>query len=84
MLSSPKSKVLWMNNKCFDIPINVQGDKKKKKSVCITKSWCVQTKYNRDGFIDWLLLNVQRAVFQLYSGREQVQLRIAINSYNNI
>jgi len=23
--------------------------------------------------IDWLLLNVQRAVFQLYSRREQVQ-----------
>ena len=26
--------------------------------------------------IDWLLLNVQRAVFQLYSGREQVQQNI--------
>ena len=27
-------------------------------------------KFNLDWLIDWLVFNVQRAIFQLYSGRE--------------
>jgi len=38
-----------MNYKCFDSLIKCQGDNDKRKSICITKSWCVQTKYNKDG-----------------------------------
>jgi hypothetical protein len=32
--------------------------------------------------IDWLVFNVQRAIFQLYSGRDETLLKVALNTIN--
>jgi hypothetical protein len=46
-----------------------QSTRKKELTTCIVRS----------RLIDWLLLNNQRAIFQLYSGREQVSQYLKTN-----
>ena len=46
--------------------VNLGNEVVKMSGLCKSSSWC--------DLIDWLVFNVQRAIFQLYSGREHLKI----------